>query len=184
MMRSETILEFLLVDAFRFFMSFNISVPPICGGAHELMRGKKQFLSVVTLNNLQFLLNGLQPIIGIHGLDRVREYWRLGLLEFSKFVTLLGLQYWLMSLSLLLVGHSLLHGLQHLGLHYQNLLKCWGWRQIVGSIVVFICGTVVSVSHLMIGKRFDTEIDKEKIEVMIPNYMHQGITMIKIFLDN
>jgi hypothetical protein len=32
MMRSETILEFLLVDAFRFFMSFNVSVPPICSG--------------------------------------------------------------------------------------------------------------------------------------------------------
>jgi hypothetical protein len=66
-------------------------------------------------------------------------------------------------------------------LHYQNLLKCWGWRRIVGSIIVFICGTVVSVSHLMIRKRFETEIDKEKIEVMIPNYMHQGIRMIKIF---
>jgi hypothetical protein len=89
-----------------------------------------------------------------------------------------------MPLSLLHVGHSLLHGLQHLGLHYQNLLKCWGWRRIVGSIVVFICGTVASVSHLMIGKRFETEIDEEKIEVRIPNYTHQGIMMIKIFLDN
>jgi hypothetical protein len=56
-----------------------------------------------------------------------------------------------------------------------------GWRRIVGSIVVLICGTVVSVSYLMIGKRFETEIDKEKIEVRIPNYMHQGIMMIKIF---
>jgi hypothetical protein len=181
MMRSKTILEFLPVDAFRFFMSFNVSVSPICSGAHELMRGKKHFLSIVTLNNLQFLLNGLQPISSVHGLDRVRECWRIGPLEFSKFVTLLGLRCWLMPLSLLHVGHSLLHGLQHLGLHYQNLLKCWGWRRIVGSIIVFICGTVVSVSHLMIRKRFETEIDKEKIEVMIPNYMHQGIRMIKIF---
>jgi hypothetical protein len=181
MMRSKTILEFLPVDAFRFFMSFNVSVSPICSGAHELMRGKKHFLSIVTLNNLQFLLNGLQPISSVHGLDRVRECWRIGPLEFSKFVTLLGLRCWLMPLSLLHVDHSLLHGLQHLGLHYQNLLKCWGWRRIVGSIIVFICGTVVSVSHLMIRKRFETEIDKEKIEVMIPNYMHQGIRMIKIF---
>jgi hypothetical protein len=60
MMRSETILEFLPVDAFRFFMSFNASIPPIYSGAHELMRGKKHFPSIVTLNNLQFLLNGLQ----------------------------------------------------------------------------------------------------------------------------
>jgi hypothetical protein len=83
-------------------------------------------------------------------------------------------------LSLLHVGHSLLHGLQHLGLHYQNLLMCWGWRQIVGSIVVFICGTVASVGHLMIGKIFETEIDKEKIGVRIPSYRHQGIMMIEI----
>jgi hypothetical protein len=39
----------------------------------------------------------------------------------------------------------------------------------------------VSVGHLMIGKRFETEIDKEKIDVRIPNYMHQGIT-IEIFI--
>jgi hypothetical protein len=39
----------------------------------------------------------------------------------------------------------------------------------------------VSVRHLMIRKRFETEIDKEKIEVRIPNYMYQDITMIKIF---
>jgi hypothetical protein len=89
-----------------------------------------------------------------------------------------------MPFSLLHVGHSLSHGLQHLGLHYQNLLKCWGWRRIVGSIVVLIFGTVAGVSHLMTGKRFEIEIDKEKIEVRIPNYMHQGIMMIKIFLDN
>jgi hypothetical protein len=49
---------------------------------------------------------------------------------------------------------------QHLSLHYQNLLKCWWWRR-VGSIVVLICGMVASVSHLMIGKRFETAIDIE-----------------------
>jgi hypothetical protein len=87
---------------------------------------------------------------------------------------------WLMPLSLLHVCHNLLRGLQHLGLQYQNMLKCWGWRRIVGSIVVFICGTIASVSHLMIGKRFEIEIDKEKIDVRIPNYMHHGITMIEI----
>jgi hypothetical protein len=68
-------------------------------------------------------------------------------------------------LSLLHVGHSLLHGLQHLSLHYQNLLKCWGWRRIVGSTVdIVLIGVVVvvavaSVSHLVIGKRFEIEIE-------------------------
>jgi hypothetical protein len=84
----------------------------------------------------------------------------VGPLEFYKFATLLRLWCWLVSLSLLHVGYSLLHSLQHLSLHYQNLLKCWWWRR-VGNIIVLICVTVVSVSHLMIGKRFETEIDIE-----------------------
>jgi hypothetical protein len=63
-----------------------------------------------------------------------------------------------MPLSLLHVGHSLLHGLQHLSLHYQNLLQCWWWRR-VGVVVVLVGTMVVSVGHLMIVKRFETEID-------------------------
>jgi membrane protein YdbS with pleckstrin-like domain len=69
-----------------------------------------------------------------------------------------------MPLSLLHVGHSLLHGLQHLSLHYQNLLKCWWWRWVVGVVVVVlvVVTTVVSVGHLMIVKRFEIEL---KIEI-------------------
>jgi hypothetical protein len=73
----------------------------------------------------------------------------------------------LMPLSLLHVGHSLLHYLQHLSLHYQNLLKCWGWRRIVGSNVdIVLIGVVVevaSVSHLVIGKRFEIEIKDSQL---------------------
>jgi hypothetical protein len=54
-----------------------------------------------------------------------------------------------------------------------------GWRRIVGSTVdIFLIGVVVavaSVSHLLIGKRFETEI-----EIKDSNYMHQGIMMIEI----
>jgi hypothetical protein len=63
-----------------------------------------------------------------------------------------------MPLSLLHVGHSLLHGLQHLGLHYQNMLKCW-WRRWVVVVVVLVGTTVASVGHLVIEKRFEREID-------------------------
>jgi hypothetical protein len=65
--------------------------------------------------------------------------------------------------SLLHVGHSLLCGLQHLSLHYQNFLKCWGWRRIVGStvdiVLIGVVVVVVSVSNPVIGKRFETEIE-------------------------
>jgi hypothetical protein len=67
-----------------------------------------------------------------------------------------------MPLSLLHVGHSLLHGLQHLSLHYQNLLKCLWWRQVgivvIVVVVILISTTVVSVGHLMIVKRFEKEV--------------------------
>jgi hypothetical protein len=64
-----------------------------------------------------------------------------------------------MSLGLLHAGHSLLHGLQHLSLHYQHLLKCW-W--VVGVVVVVLVGTTVaSVGHLIIVKRFEIELNIE-----------------------
>jgi hypothetical protein len=64
-----------------------------------------------------------------------------------------------MLLSLLHVGHSLLHGLQHLSLHYQNLLKSWWWRWASIVVDVLVGTTVASVGHLVIEKRFETEID-------------------------
>jgi hypothetical protein len=118
MMRSETVLEFLSVDAFSFFMSFNISIPPICSGTFQLVQSKQNLLTVVALDNMLFLLGGLQPIVCIHWFDGVREYWGLGPLKLSKLVTALGLWHWLMPLSLQHLGHSLLHGFQHLSLHY------------------------------------------------------------------
>jgi hypothetical protein len=86
------------------------------------------------------------------------------LLEFSEFVTLLGPWRWLMSLSLLHVGHCVLHGLQNLRLHYQHLLKCW-WKRRVGIVVVivFIHDTIASVAHLMIMKRFEIEIKDSQL---------------------
>jgi uncharacterized membrane protein len=161
-MRMETIFEFLPIDAFRFFMSSNISVPPICSGTHQLVRSKQNILPVIALNHLQLHLNCLQPVISIHWFNRVRECWGLSPLEFPKFVTLLRLWCWLVSLSLLHVGHSLLHGLQHLSLHYQNLLKCWWWRRVGIVVVVVLVGTtIVSVGHLMIVKSCEIEVKIE-----------------------
>jgi hypothetical protein len=50
--------------------------------------------------------------------------------------------------------------MQHLGLHYQNFLKCGWWRWVGVVVVVFLVGTTVaSVGDLVIEKRFETEID-------------------------
>jgi hypothetical protein len=75
---------------------------------------------------------------------------------------LLRLWHWLMLWSLLHVGHSSLHSLQDLRLHYQHVLPCWWWRWVGIVVVVLMSGTVVSVGHLMIMKGFETEI---KIEI-------------------
>jgi hypothetical protein len=56
------------------------------------------------------------------------------------------------------VGHSLLHGLQYLSLHYQNLLKCWWWRWVGIVVVVLVDTTFVSVGHLMIVKSCEIEV--------------------------
>jgi hypothetical protein len=55
-----------------------------------------------------------------------------------------------------------MHGLQHLSLHYQHLLKCWWWRWVVAIVVVLVGTTIVSVGHLIIVKRFEIEL---KIEI-------------------
>jgi hypothetical protein len=44
------------------------------------------------------------------------------------------------------------------------LLKCWWWKRVgvAAVVVVVLVGTTVaSVDHLMIVKRFETEIDIE-----------------------
>jgi hypothetical protein len=161
-MSSEAVPKFLLVDSFWLLMGFNIRVPPICSRSNQLMCYKQNPLSIIALNNLQFLFNCFQPIISIHWLDGVRECQRLGPLEFSKFVTVLWLWHLLMLWSLLHVGHSLLHSLQHLSLQDQHLLQCWWWRPVGIVVIVLMSDTVVSVGHLMILKRFETEI---KIEI-------------------
>jgi hypothetical protein len=54
------------------------------------------------------------------------------------------------------------------------LLKCWGWRQIVGSIVdivlIGVVVAVVSVSHLVIGKRSETEIEIKDFQLYASRY--------------
>jgi hypothetical protein len=54
------------------------------------------------------------------------------------------------------------------------LLKCWGWRQIVGStidiVLIRVVVAVASVSHLMIGKRFETEKEIKDFQLYASRY--------------
>jgi hypothetical protein len=48
------------------------------------------------------------------------------------------------------IDHGLLHGLEHLSLHYQNLLQRWWWVSSIAVLtVVVVVGVMVScVGHL------------------------------------
>jgi hypothetical protein len=51
------------------------------------------------------------------------------------------------------------------------LLQCWWWRWVgIVVVVVFICGTVASVGHLMIVKRFETEIETKDSQPYAARY--------------
>jgi hypothetical protein len=169
-MSFEAVPELLPVDAFWLLVGFNIGVPPIYCGSNQLVSYEHNPPSVGALSHLKFLLNCFSQSSDIHWIDGLRECWRLGPLEFSEFVTLLRLRHGLMFWSLLHVDHSLLHSLKHLSLHDQHLLKCWWWRWVDIIVVVLIGDTVVSVVHLMIIKRFETEIEIKYSQLYASRY--------------
>jgi hypothetical protein len=97
---------------------------------------------VVALHRLQPLLNILEPVISIHRLHSMRKGWRLHALKISKPISRWR---WRLGLSMQ-VDHGLLHGLKHLCLYSQHLLKSMrrGWRW-VGILVVVVLPIVLSI---------------------------------------
>jgi hypothetical protein len=108
---------------------------------------------VVALHYLQFLLNRLESIINIHQLHNMRKGWRLSALKISQPIPQ---RRWRLGLRMQ-VYHGLLHGLKHLCLHSQHLLKSQrrGWQRVGALVVVlpivfriFGGDTVPCVGHL------------------------------------
>jgi hypothetical protein len=122
-MCTESSSELRPVDALRFLMGFHVTIPPVGCGTTKLVRGY----------HLQLLLNKLEPIISIHRLHSIRKGWRLSALKISQPIPR---RRWRLGLCMQ-VDQSLLHGLKHLCLHSQHLLKSKrkGWRW-VGFLVV------------------------------------------------
>jgi hypothetical protein len=50
------------------------------------------------------------------------------------------------------------------------LLKCWWWRWDGIVVVVLIGAIVVSVGHMMIMKRFETEIEIKDFQLYASRY--------------
>jgi hypothetical protein len=50
------------------------------------------------------------------------------------------------------------------------LLQCWWWRWVGIVAVVLMSGTIVSVGHMMIVKRFETEIEIKDSQLYASRY--------------
>jgi hypothetical protein len=49
-------------------------------------------------------------------------------------------------------------------LHDQYLLQCWWWRWVgIVVVIVLMSDTIASIGHLMIVKRFKTEIKDSQL---------------------
>jgi hypothetical protein len=98
---------------------------------------------VVALHHLQLLLNRLEPIISIHWLNCMEKCWPFSVLKISQPISQ---RQWCLGLCMQ-VDHGLLHGMKHVCLHSQHLLKSKrrGWRR-VGILVV-----VLSIVFSIIG---------------------------------
>jgi hypothetical protein len=60
-------LELVPRDGVNIYMGVTVSLPPICCRTKELMRGKKNLLTIRALGDHELLLNSLKPIFSLHG---------------------------------------------------------------------------------------------------------------------
>jgi hypothetical protein len=104
---------------------------------------------VIALNHLQLLLHRLEPIVNIHWLHGLKKGRRLSALKLSKPIP--RRWGWCLRLSNLHVDQGLLHGLKHLCLHNQHLLKSRrrGWWRVDTLVVLpVVVVAVPCVGHL------------------------------------
>jgi hypothetical protein len=145
MMCTESISKLRPVDALRFLMGFQVSIPPVGCMTRKLVRGQQCLLMVAALHHLQLLLNRLGPIISIHWLHNMRKDRWLSVLKISKPIP--RWQGQRLRLSSLHVDHGLLHSLKHFYLYSHHLLKSRqrGWQRYYILVVLSIIVPIVVV---------------------------------------
>ena len=135
-MSAEVHLELLPGYSIRIGVCCCEGIPPVRRGAFESSGSIYDLLPVITLGDIQFLPNDLEPVIGIQGINRMRESRRVMTHEIQMLVSSLGyILLLLLVLLVLLVLLNLLHrrseSLQKLHLSCDKLLHIgvrWrGW---------------------------------------------------------
>jgi hypothetical protein len=75
MIPTEVISEFFPSNVFGIGVGSEIGLPPRLICSPQQTRTIQNLLSVITLSGVQLLLHGIEPILSIHGVSRVSEYW-------------------------------------------------------------------------------------------------------------
>jgi hypothetical protein len=109
-MSMEVLLEFLPSYSVSISMCRGEGIPLVGCDTFESSRGIQDLLPVIALGNVQFLPDDLKPVIGIQGINRMRESRRVVAHEIPVLVPSLGCILLLMLVLLvLLILLNLLH---------------------------------------------------------------------------
>ena len=110
----ECLLELLPIELCVWLQASPIVMPPIASGFLKLVCGKVDLLIIITLDKSEFLLHGLQPMMGCHQVLSSRKDGWVG-----SHKTMIPMKQW--RLGSVLIGLHVLHELGHPS-HY--LLSC------------------------------------------------------------
>jgi hypothetical protein len=141
MILTKIISEFLPGDGVGVGAGGEVGLPPRLSCSPQQTGTIQNFLSVITLSDVQLPLHGTQPIFSIHGVSRVSKHWGMTSHEFS---TLVSRHMWHLRLrwGLLLLlhsGQSLTNSLDCLSLHQEHLLYChreWWWQLLLRCLIL------------------------------------------------
>jgi hypothetical protein len=110
---TETILELVPRDGVDIGMGVSVRLPPICYRTKELVRGKKDLLTIRALGGHELLLNSLKPVFDLHGVLGLWEGGGVSLQELHQTRLVWWWGWRCLLLVSLLVGLHIIEGLQH-----------------------------------------------------------------------
>ena len=146
MVSTEVHLEFLPSYGINISMCRSEGIPPVRRGTFESSRSVQDFLMVIALGDVQFLPDDLKPVIGIQGVNCMRESRRvmaheIPMLISSLWCLLVLMPVLLVLLILLYLLHRSSESLQKLHLRCDEMLHIgigWRWWQLLTTLIPVI----------------------------------------------
>jgi len=163
---AETSPKLLPSDGVSISVCSNICIPPVRCSSFQYSCSIQDLLTIITMCDVQLLVDDLQPVISIQRIHRVRKCGRMMTHELPVLVPgwLRGMG-WLLVLLRLQVCHGVGEVLDQLHLSSKELLHCWvrwwlwrlrwwRWRRLILSVSTSVSRNVLSssgpsVNHLI-----------------------------------